>query len=263
MIPDREGTETKMVSEETRAAGAPSRIVIADNHPLFRSAIRQILEKHPDLEVIGEVTNGREALEHCRRLKPELVLMDLRMPEMDGVAATRVIKREFPEVLVLILTAVDEPRSFRNSLEAGAAGYILKDASPAQITHAVRRVLAGGAALNDELGMQLLTSLVNRESHREEEDRKAEPENPSTSNRHLEKRGGSRPEDSLTPQEVEVLRLVVRGHTNQQIARFLSVSASTVKRHIRHIRSKFGVCDRVQVAVRAVELGVLDERSGG
>jgi DNA-binding NarL/FixJ family response regulator len=102
--------ETKMRLEDSRAAQEPSRIIIADDHPLFRSAIRQTLEVNPDLKVVAEVANGREALELCRRLEPELVLMDLRMPVMDGVAATRAIKIELPKTLVLILTAIDESR---------------------------------------------------------------------------------------------------------------------------------------------------------
>jgi DNA-binding NarL/FixJ family response regulator len=140
--------------EESRAAQVPSRIIIADDHPLFRSAIRQALEEHPDLEMVAEVADGQEALELCRRLEPELVLMDLRMPRMDGIPATRAIKRELPSTLVLILTAIDESRGLSDSLEAGAAGYILKDAPAFQITHAVRRVLSGGSALDDELAMR-------------------------------------------------------------------------------------------------------------
>src|SRR5215211_2562680 len=105
-----------MELEDSRAGQEPSRIVIADDHPLFRSAIRQTLESHSDFEVVGEAANGREVLELCRRSRPELVLMDLRMPQMDGVAATRAIKRELPHTLVLILTAVDESAGLSDSL---------------------------------------------------------------------------------------------------------------------------------------------------
>ncbi len=251
-----------MELEETPAAQRPSRIIIADDHPIFRSAIRQTLERQHNLEVVAEAANGHQALELCRRLRPELVLMDLRMPEVDGVAATRAIKKELPETLVLVLTAVDESRGLSSSLEAGAAGYILKDASPAQITDAVRKVLAGESALNDELAMHLLMSLMNRESQKNEEFRKGESVHSSTAERPLGERGNSHPTPSLTQREVEVLREVVQGQTNQQIARNLSISVSTVKRHIRHISAKLGVSERVQAAVRAVELGLLDERNG-
>jgi two-component system response regulator DegU len=239
----------------------PSRIIVADDHPLFRSAIRHTLEAHPDLEVVAEAANGQEAVELCRRLRPELVLMDLRMPVMDGVGATQAIKREFPDTFVLILTAVDESAALSDSLEAGAAGYILKDAPAARITDAVRRVLAGESPLDEKVAMGLLMSLMNRGTH-EHEGRKAESERSSTSARPPGKRRGSRAANPLTPREVEVLRQVVRGQTNQQIARNLSISVSTVKRHVRHIGAKLGVCDRVHAAVRAVELGLLDKREG-
>ncbi len=236
---------------------APSRIIVADDHPLFRSAIRHTLEVHPDLEVVAEAANGQEAVELCRRLRPELVLMDLRMPVMDGVAATHAIKREFPETLVLILTAVDESAGLSDSLEAGAAGYVLKDAPAARITDAVRKVLAGESPLDEMVAMRLLMNLMNNAT--QDEDRKGRSADSSTSERPIGDRGGSRPDNSLTPREVEILGQVVRGQTNQQIARALSISVSTVKRHLRHVSAKLEVRDRVQAAVRAVEMGVLDE----
>ncbi|MDQ3862755.1 MAG: response regulator transcription factor [Actinomycetota bacterium] len=249
--------------EGSPAERGPSQIVIADDHPLFRSAIRATLETQPDLVVVGEAANGRQALELCRRLRPDLVLMDLRMPQMDGIAATHAIKREFPETLVLILTAVDESAGLSDSLEAGAAGYVLKDAPAARITDAVRRALAGEPPLDEKVAMRLLMSLMARESAKEEEDRRVQSASSATPDRPIGDRVRSRPADPLTPREVDVLTLVVRGQTNQQIARNLSISVSTVKRHIRHISTKLGTHDRVQAAVRAVELGVLDERKGG
>jgi DNA-binding NarL/FixJ family response regulator len=218
--------------EESRAPQKGySRIIVADDHPLFRSAIRQTLEGHSDLEVVGEAVNGCQALELCRSLRRELVLMDLRMPEMDGVAATRAIKTEFPDTLVLILTAVDESRGLSGSLEAGAAGYVLKDASPAQITHAVRRVLAGETPLDDEVSMRLLRSLM--DTGRQEGEKEKSSADPSTSEIPLGHRAQPHPGYSLSPREAEVLRLVVEGQTNHQIAKNLLISVSTVKRHIR------------------------------
>ncbi len=246
--------------EESGAAQGPSRIIIADDHPLFRSAIRQTLERHSNLEVVGEAANGHQAIELCRRLRPELVLMDLRMPEMDGIAATQAIKREFPATIVLMLTALEEPTSLSDSLEAGAAGYVLKQAPPAQITDAVRRVLAGESPLNEEVAMRLLRRLIDRGAQKEEEGGSAVS---STPERPLRERDESPLARSLTPREVEVLQLVVRGQTNQQIARELLISVSTVKRHLRHISAKLGASDRVQAAVRAIELGLLEERDGG
>ena len=251
-----------MELENSHAARGPSRIVLADDHPLFRSAIRHTLEVHRDLEVVGEAANGHEAVELCRRLRPELVLMDLRMPEMDGVAATRAIKREFPETLVLVLTALDESEGLSDSLEAGAAGYVLKDAPAARITDAVRRVLAGDSPLDEKVAMRLLMSLMNRGSQRGGVSEGRIRTLLHLRNAHRRRRGGSRTTESLTPREVEILKVVVQGQTNQQIARTLLISVSTVKRHVRHISTKLGVCDRVQAAVRAVELGLLDQREG-
>jgi DNA-binding NarL/FixJ family response regulator len=165
---------------------------------------------------------------------------------------------------VLILTAVDESRGLSNSLEAGAAGYVLKDASPAQIIHAVRRVLSGGSPLDDEVSMRLFMSLMDRGRQVGEKvrEQKVSPDDSSTSVRPLGERGEWHPDNSLTSREVEILRLVVEGQTNQQIAKNLFISVSTVKRHIRRISTKLGVSDRVQAAVRAIELGLLDEQNG-
>jgi DNA-binding NarL/FixJ family response regulator len=256
-----------MGQEECRPEDESSRIIIADDHPLFRSAIRQTLERHSNLKVVAEAANGRQALELCRRLRPELVLMDLRMPEMDGIAATHAIKRECPATIVLILTALEGPTELSDSLGAGAAGYILKDASAAQITDAVLRVLAGESALDEEVAMRLLMSLIDREEEgtpqqKKKVDQKGGAAEGADSERPLVERGQSPLADSLTPREVEVLRLVVRGQTNHQISRNLFISVSTVKRHIRRINAKLGVTDRVQAAVRAIELGLLEERNG-
>jgi DNA-binding NarL/FixJ family response regulator len=248
--------------EDSRKAQPPSRILVADDHPLFRSAIGQTLEAHPDLEVVGEAVDGREVVELCRRLRPELVLMDLRMPVMDGVAATKAIKREFPDTRVLVLTAVDESAGLSDSLEAGAAVYVLKDAPAARVTDAARRTLAGESALDEGVAMGLLTRLMNGRVEEKESGHKRGATKPFGSKSPPED-AGSRQDASLTPREVDVLRMVVLGRTNQQIARKLSISLSTVKRHVRHIREKLEARDRVQAAVRAIELGLLDERSGG
>lgn len=244
-----------MGTEDDLTSQAPSRIIVADDHPLFRSAIRYTLEGHPDLEVVAEAGDGRQALEMCRRFRPELVLMDLRMPVMDGVSATRAIKGELPDTLVLVLTVTDQARELSESLGAGAAGYVLKDASPARIADAVRRVLAGYYALDEDLAMRLLLNLIG-------EDTKEEVGAASSPSSHGSPGSCSRPAGLLTLREVEVLRLVVQGQTNRQIAQNLSISVSTVKRHIRHVCAKLGTRDRVQAAVRAVELGVLDRRTG-
>jgi DNA-binding NarL/FixJ family response regulator len=230
-----------MERKEPRVGDSPSRIVVADDHPLFRFALGRVLDAQPDLEVVGEAGDGREAVELCRSLRPELVLMDVRMPKMDGLEATRQIKREFPRTIMLVLTALEEPNHLSGALKAGAAGYVLKSAPVAQIIGAVRKVLAGESPLDQEVAARLLMRLSQQE-----------PEEKEAPNGRLP--------GSLSPREIEVLRLTARGRTNQQIAHELLISVSTVKKHVQSIISKLGVSDRTQAAVRAVELGVLAER---
>jgi DNA-binding NarL/FixJ family response regulator len=152
-------------------AGARQRdwqIVVADDNTPYRQAIRQTLESQTDLEVLAEASDGRQALELCRRLAPDLVLMDLAMPVMDGVAATRLIKREYPQTRVLVLTALDETSSLSECLKAGAEGYILKDAPAERLIDAVRGALAGGHPIDEGLATELLTSLVERKTNKKE-----------------------------------------------------------------------------------------------
>jgi DNA-binding NarL/FixJ family response regulator len=224
------------------AGGSLSRIVVADDHPLFRSALRRVLGARSDLEVVGEASDGQEAVELCRRLRPELVLMDVWMPEMDGLEATRAIKGELPRTIVMMLTALEDPNHLSEALKAGAAGYVLKSAPITEIIDSVRKVLAGESPLNQEVATRLLMRLVEERSREE-----------------IVQEEESLPE-SLAPRETEVLRLTARGCTNQQIARNLLISVSTVKKHVHSVISKLGVSDRTQAAVRAVELGVLVER---
>jgi DNA-binding NarL/FixJ family response regulator len=212
-----------------------SRLVIADDHPLFRAAIREMLREWPDLVVAGEADDGREAVELCRRLRPELVLMDLRMPNMDGYEATREIKREFPSTVVLALTAFEEPDALLEALKAGASGYVLKHMEPQVIVGAIRRVLDGENPLNQEVAMALLLRLI---EEKQQKDRPAPKPSIST---------------PLSPREVEVLGLMVRGQSNKEIGRELSISVSTVKNHVHRIITKLGVSDRVQAAILAIE----------
>ncbi len=242
--------------EEYPAVRGPSRIIIADDHPLFRSAIRQTLERHPDrLEVVGEAANGREAVELCRRLRPGLVLMDLRMPRMDGVAATRAIKAEFPDTLVLVLTALEDPTGLSDALEAGAAGYVLKDAPAARIVDAVRKVLAGERVLDGGLAARLLVRLIDEGAQQRGEARGS----PASEGPLGHKRGTSPSSglaDPLTPREAEVLRLVAEGLTNAQVAERLFLSPRTVDRHLNAVYTKLGVENRAAATRFAVEHGL-------
>lgn len=219
------------------------RLLIADDHALVREGMRTMLGRESDLEIVGEAKDGRQAVELARRLRPDLVLMDVRMPEMDGLSATREIKRHIPEIAVLIITTYENPDYLFEAVRAGAAGYVLKDATRQQLTEAIRKALSGEPPLDDKLTMDLLRRLA-REGGALKPERNPE----------------STPEHGLTPREVEVLQLLSEGQTNREIAESLVVSPSTVKVHIQHIIGKLGVSDRTQAAVRAAELGLLSRR---
>jgi DNA-binding NarL/FixJ family response regulator len=227
------------VDNDTRQA----RLIIADDHALLRSGLRSMLYGEPGLEIVGEAADGQEALELCRRLEPDLVLMDVRMPRMDGLAATRAIKKEFPKTSVVMVTMQEDPDYLFEAVIAGAAGYVLKGAPPEQLTAAVRQVLDGEFMFNQKLTIDLLRTMAGREKS---------PASPS---------GVAASEEStsepLTARETEILRLLAQGQTNPQIARELVVSPGTVKNHVRDIISKLGVSDRTQAVVRAIELGLL------
>ncbi len=226
------------MADEARTA----RLIVADDHALLRSGIRSMLAGEPDLEVIGEAADGLEALELCRRLRPDLVLMDVRMPRMDGLAATRAIKEEFPHTSVVMVTMQDDPDYLFEAVIAGAAGYVLKGATPDQLTEAVRQVLDGEFLLDQRLTVDLLKSLAERQKSSSPVGAGNTPEPPL---------------EPLTPRETEILQLLAQGATNPQIAQELVVSPGTVKNHVRHIITKLEVSDRTQAAVRAVELGLL------
>ncbi len=227
---------------------APGRVLIADDHELVRDGFRRMLGYEEDLEVVGEARDGREAVELCRRLDPDLVLMDVRMPKMDGLEATRAIKAEHPSVSVLVVTTYDNPDYLLEAIKAGAAGYVLKDAPNRQLTNAIRRSLEGESPLNQELASQLIRRLA------DEATQAARQEPPPSA---AEDGAAAQPlRAELTSRELEVLKLVARGKTNQEIAEGLFISKATAKVHVRHVIAKLGVSDRTQAVVRALELGL-------
>lgn len=225
---------------------APARVLIADDHELVRDGFRHMLSYEQDLEVVGEASDGREAVQLCRTLKPVLVLMDVRMPKMDGLEATRKIKAEHPEISVLVITTYDNPDYLLEAIKAGAAGYVLKDAPNQQMLGAMRRALEGESPVNQELATQLIERLASEAPQ--------PPEPPRATER------GTAPTPALpqemTPREVEVLGLVAQGKTNQEIAESLFISKATAKVHVQRIIAKLGVSDRTQAVVRAFELGL-------
>jgi DNA-binding NarL/FixJ family response regulator len=228
------------------AKNAPARLLVADDHTVAREGVRAMLASESSLEVVGEAQNGREALDLCRLLQPDLVLMDVRMPELDGLEATREIKAKHPDTNVLVLTTYEDLDYLFEAVKAGAVGYVIKDATKRELVDAVRRALDGQTSLDQELAMRLLQRLGSVE-----EQGAVPPYGSATSLEMLP--------ESMTPRELEVLRLLARGLTNRQISRELVVSAATVKVHIEHLLAKLGVSDRTQAAVRASQAGLLDQ----
>jgi DNA-binding NarL/FixJ family response regulator len=221
------------------------RLVIVDDHDLARESLQDMLADEPGIEIVGEADNGRKALALCSRRHPELVLMDVRMPGMDGLAATREIKQRYPKIGILMLTMHENPDYLLEALKAGAAGYILKDASRHQLLFAVQQVLEGESPLDPGLAARLLKRLA------------AEGAGQAAMSRRSRDRLREQSEP-LTSRELEVLRLLKLGHTNPRIAQSLFISNRTAKNHVEHIISKLGVSDRTQAVVRSLELGILD-----
>jgi DNA-binding NarL/FixJ family response regulator len=209
----------------------PSRLVIADDHELARAGLLSLLAQERGLEVVGEAANGEQALALCARLRPDLVLMDVRMPGIDGLEATRAIKREFPGTDVIIITMHEDPDFLLEAVKAGAAGYVLKGATQPELVRTVRAVLNGESVLQPEAAARLLRRMAGETTA-----------------------GAAVPVEPLTPRECEVLGLMAAGRTNEQIARELQVAKSTAKTHVQNIIGKLGVSTRTQAAVRAFEL---------
>lgn len=200
---------------------ARARLLIVDDHAFMRAGIRAIFGSDTSLEVTGEARDGREAVDLCRELGPDLVLMDVSMPEMDGIEATRRIKAESPMTSVLILTAHADQDFLMDAVRAGAAGYVLKGSDPHRVLGAVRSVLEGETPLDQGLAMRLLRRLGE-----EAAERSSPPTGPSANER------ATSLSSPLTPRETEVLGHLGSGKTNRQIAQELHVSVSTVKRHL-------------------------------
>lgn len=220
----------------------PSRLLIVDDHDFVRSGIKVMLSGERGLQIVGEAANGLEALELCRKTQPDLVLMDVRMPKMDGLVTTRAVKQKFPGISVLILTMHEKENYLLEAIKAGAAGYVLKDAPRKELITAIRKVLDGETTLNRKLATKLLQRLAN------------ETQGAAETRLRPERTKLARP---LTPREVEVLGLMAQGRTNREIAQSFVISVGTVKNHVEHIIAKLEVSDRTQAVVRALELGVI------
>jgi DNA-binding NarL/FixJ family response regulator/class 3 adenylate cyclase len=222
----------------TTAEGEGVRVMIVDDQALVRAGFRMILEAEPDIEVVGEAADGSEAVAECRQSKPDVVLMDVRMPEMDGIEATRrLLAQDESETKVVMLTTFDMDEYVYDALRAGASGFLLKDVPPEQLVEGIRSVASGDALLAPSVTRRVIEEFVRR---------------PPASVRALP----AKLED-LTARELEVLKLVARGLSNAEIATTLFVSETTVKTHVAHVLMKLDLRDRVQAVVLAYESGLI------
>jgi DNA-binding NarL/FixJ family response regulator len=217
-----------------RPRGVPARLLIADDHELARLGLVGALAGERGLSVVGQARDGQEAVELCRELQPDLVLMDIRMPRLDGLAATAEIVRTCPRTSVIMVTMQEDPEYLIEALKVGASGYLLKESDRTEIVSAIRQVLTGASLLNAGLVAGLLRKLGHE----------AEP--PPEPAGH-----------GLSDRELDVLRLLVAGKTNREIARDLVLSVSTIKTHVEHVIAKLDVADRTQAAVKATRLGIV------
>jgi DNA-binding NarL/FixJ family response regulator len=210
-------------------------VLLADDQALVRGGFRMILDAEEDIEVAGEAENGSDALTQTRELGPDVILMDIRMPGLDGIAATRQIVAEGLPSRVLVLTTFDEERIVYDAMKAGASGFLLKTAPPTKLTDAVRTIAAGEALLAPAITRRLVEEFVRRPPP-----------------------GQAVPDQlqDLTEREREVLRLIARGLSNAEIAAELVVSEATVKTHVNHVLQKLNLRDRVQAVVLAYETGL-------
>ncbi|GGP56012.1 response regulator [Streptomyces melanogenes] len=217
--------------------GGPVRVLLADDQPLVRSGLRVIMADHPDLEVAGEASTGAEAVQLVGDLAPDVVVMDIRMPGMDGIEATRLITAGPTATRVLILTTFDEDDYVYGALRAGASGFMLKDMALDDILAAVRVVAAGDALIAPGVTRRLIAEFAGR------------PESAPTR--------PPRPVEGITEREREVLALVGRGRSNTEIAEDLFISVATAKSHVSRLLTKLGARDRVQLVITVYEMGLV------
>jgi DNA-binding NarL/FixJ family response regulator len=212
-------------------------VLLVDDHAVVREGLRTFLDLQDGLEVVGEAEDGQQAVREAERLKPDVILMDLVMPKLDGVGAMRALRQRLPGARVIVLTSFADDEKLLPAIQAGAAGYLLKNVQPKELARAVRAAHAGEALLDPMVAARLVEAI-------------AQPAGASDA-----------PSERLTPREHEVLELIGRGLSNKRIALELGVSEKTVKTHVGHVLAKLGVSDRTQAALYAVRAGFIGQES--
>lgn len=212
-----------------------TRVLIADDDHLMRAGLVELLTADPEIEIVGEASTGREAVEQARRLAPDVVLMDVRMPDLDGIAATRELSREAPGARVLILTTFEQDDYIFGALRAGASGFLLKRSRPEELIAAVHTIARGDSLLSPSVTRRVIDRMAQQPTPEVAEKGKLE---------------------ELTPREAEVLNLIARGLSNREISRELVVEESTIRTHVKRILAKLGLRDRVQAVIFAYETGL-------
>jgi DNA-binding NarL/FixJ family response regulator len=212
------------------------RVLIADDHHVVRRGLVFFLKTQEMIDVVGEAANGKEAVELARKLNPDLILMDLIMPEMDGIQATKIIKTEMPEIKIMMLTSFSDQEHVIPAVEAGASGYQLKDIQPDELVSSIKRIMNGEDQLHPKATSHVLKHL-------------------SSNNRQERK-----PLDDLTRRELEVLKEIASGKSNKEIASSLYITEKTVKTHVSNVLAKLGLADRTQAALYAVRNHLVDQQ---
>ena len=225
---------TSAAPPEASLQAEPIRAMIVDDHALFRRGLEMVLEEEPDIELVGQASDGAEAVEKAAESLPDVVLMDIRMPRSSGIEACRAMKEEAPSAKIVILTISDEEEDLFEAIRAGASGYLLKDIPLDEVADAVRAVHGGQSLINPSMAGKLLTEFA------------------TLANRDNEERAQEVPAPRLTEREMQVLKLVARGMNNRDIAKELFISENTVKNHVRNILEKLQIHSRMEAVMVAV-----------
>ena len=240
ILPNRAERAPLSQAEGTAERSEPIRVLIVDDHALFRRGLQMVLESEADIEVVGEASDGHEAVERAETSTPDVVLMDVRMPRRTGIEATRTIKDTLPSTKILMLTISDEEADLYEAIKAGASGYLLKEISIEEVAGAVRKVNEGHSLISPSMASKLLTEFASMVKRRDER--------------------ASVPGPRLTDRELEVLKLVAKGMNNRDIGQELFISENTVKNHVRNILEKLHLHSRMEAVVYAVREKLLDIR---